>query len=366
MEKYLYYKKKYLMLKKNGGSSTDKTRQVRNIEGAIQHLLKSGLSLTRILSQLNSYFKNLGLEPEEFKSMLQDSSRFRESMTVPSDTINYQGLDQKTLLESYPSLIPYLTDLKENCSFEKWFSDKDSLKVCNNITLISGSCGEPSVKRVLSDREKAPNPEILGKVSDIKQLHDILNAISVKFEGKESELFIGFIVGGSRSCSFKTSKKYIFIFDILPSITYPKIETIFDELVKKIEDITFETETMTETVTSVGATRVQVVQHLQLSFPLDYINVSTDDIIFLNKIIELTHNNVKVSLINAMCGSCFPSFYYLNKRCVQENFEYSVCPAQGINGKQDTPTILKCGGKDFYFGDTLENRNVEGLVSTRM
>ena len=157
---------------------------------------------------------------------------------------------------------------------------------------------------------------------------------------------------------------------------YPKIETIFDELVKKITDVKFETDGVetetvtdigvTETVTDIGVPGVEVMQRLQLYFPLDYINVSTDDINFLNKIIELTQNNVKVSLINAMCGSCFPSFYYLNKRCVQENFEYSVCPSQGIDGNQDTPIILKCGGKDFYFGNTSENKNVEGLASTRI
>lgn len=103
-----------------------------------------------------------------------------------------------------------------------------------------------------------------------------------------------------------------------------------DEIVKKCENIFDENKN---------------VFYLKGYFPLHYNSDKKKK--FLDYLIFFHNNNDNIHLFisNKMCGSCFPSLWYLIVKC--KNISYSVCPEQTIDEKDKYGLINTCGS-EYY------------------
>ena len=175
------------------------------------------------------------------------------------------------------------TDMKEQCTIDEFMTGKKKMNDCNNKHLVEGSCGEPYFFK--------DGFENINEESKIKLLK-ILEAAKIL------KVNIEFILGASKKNEFLSEK-----------MEHGWISLYIDPA------------------------NVDNKKNIRISFPL-----SLKDKDLLDKIIEFAKHH-KVHILNKMCGTCFPSFYYLVKN--SDNISYNVNPDQGLN-ETDSPDIKEC------------------------
>jgi hypothetical protein len=151
---------------------------------------------------------------------------------------------------------------------------------CKNVTKVKGSCGDPSFdmgkKLIITYPEKEQLLQIFNffheKVNDIHIILGVTTNFKTNFEIKNDKFVCLFFDPNGRDDIYS---------DTIDKIKFPENR-----------DFKF-----------------------KLSFPLNFTDPNSKEV--LDKIIEIKNKGKKIYLTNRMCGTCFPSFYYL----VQNNIE---------------------------------------------
>jgi hypothetical protein len=175
------------------------------------------------------------------------------------------------------------TDMKEQCTIDEFMTGEKNLNDCNNKHLVEGSCGVPYF---FKDGFTNINKESKNQLLKILEAAKIL------------KVNIEFILGAIGQIEFVSEK-----------MEHGWVSLYIDPA------------------------NVDNKQNIQIYFPL-----SLKDKDLLDEIIEFAKHR-KVHILNKMCGTCFPSFYYLVKN--SDNISYNVNPDQGLN-ETDSPDIRKC------------------------
>jgi hypothetical protein len=172
-------------------------------------------------------------------------------------------------------------------------------QVCNNPTLVLGSCSEPGFFQ---------NIHVINDNNDkIVEFFDLLAAANRDKKGLE-------IVLGSRRVNSDKSK-------ICVTFNEGDLGRSLDFYIKQLQE----------------EPRLSTEYHLTNRFPLNTDGTNKE---VLDKILEMT-KCFNVRIINKMCGSCHRSLYYLVQNA-KGNFTYSVSPEQGLSVVTDTEQILTC------------------------
>lgn len=225
----------------------------------------------------------------------------------------------KSIIEANPGLKEYIkTNLKllddetktalefknvRECSVEELMTLNDYDTTCNNITRVTGSCGDPSFLK--SNKEISED----SKNNWIRLLDTIKSKLS---ERETFEIILGAINPDEKKSGFSLSNIELYADE---ASDYKSL----DECITKINDRT------------PGA-------HLKIFFK-NYFPLShnfPNSIEVLNKVLEM--KPVRLRLTNRMCGTCHRSLYYL----VQKGVDYIVNPDQGLNPTLDTDEIRNC------------------------
>jgi hypothetical protein len=206
----------------------------------------------------------------------------------------------------YKSKYTYLKQIggERLCTPEELMTLPNHDTECKNVTKVVGSCSHPTFKQgkesIITDPEKEQLLQIFSFFDEkVQEIHIILGATT----------------------NFKTDFKinndnYVCLFFDPNSTGYT--DTI--DKIKFPENRDFK---------------------FKLSFPLNFTDPNSKEV--LDKLIEIKNKGKKIYLTNRMCGTCFPSFYYL----VKNGIEYKVAPEQGID-KEDTKEIQECFDPQIY------------------
>jgi hypothetical protein len=317
--KYLKYKKKYLELKKQIGGGEelnkfDKNEKIKIILENTNRMLTNATS-----SVISSFLFNISklINDELLLKELSDIKhleieyvgnifKFKEILqSMNSRKLEYfieKSAEKKDQNPGFFKLVELLSSdfVTKSCTVEE-FMTLDDVTVCNNPSLVRGSCGEPSFF------------DELNKInSDNENILQLLEFIDTKIEkGKSIYIVVGALL------VFEQTGDYNFF--ITPSIKFKD----FNEVLKEIGSDGFKNDKSPYIIKG--------------SFPL---NIKDSNKTVLDKIIKMSEE-YKITFVNKICGSCFRSMYYLVKYANSENFSYVVKPEQGL-GRQDTESIQKC------------------------
>jgi hypothetical protein len=318
--KYLKYKDKYSQLKKQLGGSSELEKLKQHL-GFIYTQIKSQMQqldfIYRVLNQLKKIYNDNSLyceilnkiknkdisitntELNKCKNLVDFGIIFSQLITDNIITVEnvdtYIGKGLKLLLQQ--SGYFYEDYLCKKCSIDELMSRRHNN--CSNSKEVNGSCSWPSFRAAKSN-DCIINQKLLN-------FFDLL----MKKNTDNKELII--IVGSWKIDSTRTDSITVMI---TPITTF---------LYNLDDNIKFLTENS-----------LQQIYKIRTEFPL---TIEPIDKIVLDKIIEMTEK-IQVTLINRICGTCFPSFYYLVKNTTK-NFTYEVTPEQGMTAA-DTPNIKRC------------------------
>jgi hypothetical protein len=185
---------------------------------------------------------------------------------------------------------------------------------CKNVTKVVGSCGEPSFK----EGKKS-------KINDIEK-EKLLHIFNL-FYGKVEEIHI--ILGANPN--FKSD-----------------FRIVKDNYVCLFFDPNGRDDIYSDTTEKINFPQIKEFK-FKLPFPLNFTDTNSKEI--LDKIIEIHNKGINVYITNRICGTCFPSFYYLVKNGIQ----YKVAPEQGLDdilknsiNPQDTEEIKDCFNPLIY------------------
>ena len=316
-KKYLKYKEKYLNLKKQVGAGTelDKIKNSKYIEVWVKAAIDA-LDSTRPSSSIqilnvqmkriydsDMLLKELKVLNNEEKIELKENKNLKALYNFIAKAIDKNVIDESTkkdlatgLLELVQLVDNYGIIIKKPCTVEEYMTLDNPEQICNNPTLVNGSCGDPAFFNNIHTINK-DNEKIVEFLDLIKINNTDKNRVNITL--------------GSRN--------------IRPS---SEIHITFNEFASGEE--------IDKYIKELKEEKISKTYHLSATFPL---NTDGSNKLVLDKVLEMTRD-FEIFLSNKMCGSCFRSLYYLVQNA-NENFTYSVNPEQGL-APADTPDIQKC------------------------
>ena len=310
-EKYLKYKQKYNNLKKQYGSGTElqkiktplfRAHVISMSQSSIGDITIANFKILRgRFTLLNEMFNNAELEKELNELSEEQSAELQKNENINKLKEIYIQIGEKFELPIINSGLKKLLNIvdvveKKTCSVKEFMTLEEPSKICNNKTLVIGSCGDPAF---------FPNIHTINKDNDkIVEFFDLLTKANV--DNKKVNIILG-----ERSVE-KDNINVTFDFDT----SGKEIDLYIKELKCGIS---------------------KSIYHLNCLFPL---NADESNRLVLDKVLEMT-KKFEVEIINKMCGTCHRSLYYLVQNG-NDNLSYSVNPKQKINPLTDTEEIIKC------------------------
>lgn len=320
LEKYLEYKKKYIDLKKQHGSGIHSDKIIEALNKINPLIIKNMVNLSRDKSSMavkmlqKIFDKNISPflnkvidDPEKLnesdKELLRNNNNMKEIINSMGRVFDNPGFK---IEQNSPLVLLYykLTNkvIKRSCNVHDFMTIENPGKICNNPTLVQGSCSEP---------EFFKNINVINDNNDkIIKFLDYITKININKKPI-------YIILGSRNIDSKYKHNINITFDAARNDNAHDID-YYLKLCEKNEcnDIKY--------------------FHIDNKFPL---NTAGSNINVLKKILEMT-DSFQVNLINKMCGTCHRSLYYLVQNATQ-NFTYQVNPEQGTS-VADTIDIKNC------------------------
>jgi hypothetical protein len=316
-EKYLKYKEKYLNLKKQVGAGTelDKIKNNKYIEAMVKPAI-AALDSTRPNSSIqilngplkriydsDMLLEELKVLTDEEKIELRENKNLKALHNFIAKAIDKNVINESTkkdlatgLLELVQLVDNYGIIIKKPCTVEEYMTLDNPGQICNNPTLVNGSCGYPSffnnIHTINEDNEKIVEFLDLIKINNIDK-----KTVNITLGSRNIRPRSGINITFDESASGEEIDKYI----------------------KELKE-----------------RKISETYHLSATFPL---NTDGSNKLVLDKVLEMTRD-FEIFLSNKMCGSCFRSLYYLVQNA-NENFIYSVSPEQGL-ASADTDDIQKC------------------------
>lgn len=320
--KYLKYKEKYFNLKNQHGSGTElvnieTNRIIRGLFGRTVDLIFNSsrgmdpkVPRSEILSKFNHLKKlyNDDVLLEELKilnyeelTVLLKNENINLIKNFLHDCVDKNIVNDTNIHDVIGTGLLKLVNsdliLKKVCSSKELMTVPDPA-ICNNPTLVTGSCAVPSffqsIHNINYNNEK------------IIEFFDLLSKNNTRHKNIVITLGSRMTIDGSSHIN----------------ITFNEGREEGKELdyyIRKLRD-----------------GELQNIYHINNYFPLNTDGSNKD---VLDKILAMTAHS-KISIINKICGSCFRSFYYLVQNATT-NFDYSVNPEQGL-GIQDSAEIQNC------------------------
>ena len=306
--KYIKYKKKYLELKKQFGGSTefDNFKNNPRYKNILLQLNRTSIPKVVIIPQIRSIFSSINDDKllSELNSISLteyiEHTKTNDNIYLIYKIFNRIKLTYDEASDINPAFMKLLNKLgiiQKSCTVDEFMTIDNPDKICNNPTLVRGSCSVPSFFNEL-DNENSNNDKII----------ELLNLIESKLPSGST---ISIIVGATTESHSKPSN----------------IKLYFGDGGFNINEVLSEIRTKT----------LQNQYEIKNYFPT---NIKGTNKNVLDKIIQLT-DQYKIEFINKMCGSCFRSMYYLVKNTTK-NFEYEVSPEQGLSSIADTSEIRRC------------------------
>ena len=314
-EKYLKYKQKYNNLKKQYGSGRE-LQKIKSplfkacadkIFGSYKMEINKFNYMTLIgnFKMLEKIFNNAELEKELNELSHEELVELQKNEEIDKIERTYRKIGEETIFE-LPIINSALKKLvgiekivaKKKCSENEFMTLDDPELICNNKTLVIGSCGYPAF---------FPNIHAINLNND-----KIVEFLDLLMKTNTTEKKVNIILG-SRNISEKKD-----------------ICVTFDEDAQKGKNIDL-------FIKELKCGVLKTNYHLLSKFPL---NTDGSNKLVLDKILEMTEK-FDVEITNKMCGTCHRSLYYLVQKG-NDNFTYSVDPEQKINPDLDTEDILKC------------------------
>lgn len=237
---------------------------------------------------------------------------------APVPQVPTQSTPQTKLIKEVD--IPKANTNSGPCSVGQWMNlTEEELKLCNNSTLVYGSCGDPSFMHTI---EGNGTPE-LGNL--FQKLLDTTT------DNQKLAIVVGAILPTEFNVNGYTTVVYID-----PSYL-PQDNSNFriydnNTNIKSSNSIELDNVTMGE----------GKIYYIGAYFPLNIqgeININ-----IINKIMEL-QNKIHIGFYNKMCGTCFRSFWYIIN--YGKNITYYLSPAQGTD-VTDHGGIVDCF-KDWVY-----------------
>ena len=312
-KKYLKYKNKYLELKRQLGSgpqldkiSSDKqigqmldtlsTRaDMKAVDAMIRQIINKKYSDELLIDELNQIDSIDVTSLEPTNNLVKIYKIFERA-----NDLQYQFENAQPGMIKLAKKIGSNYIAKKSCSVDEFMTEDGVEKMCNNPTLIKGSCSHPSFMS-----------QLYNVNSNNDQIIELLNLIESKLpKGQTIAIVVGAHPEEIRDVRDGNIKLF---FDSVDSFT--PIETIIEKI---------------------KSNPLDNIYLIKSYFPT---NITGSNIDVLNKILELT-KEYKINFVNKMCGTCFRSMYYLVQKATQ-NFNYEVSPKQGLNSN-DTEEIKTC------------------------
>jgi hypothetical protein len=320
---YFKYKIKYINLKKQIGSGTeldkiktektiiplfnffhnaikDKIKGIRANPEQIINTIRKQYNDDELIRELN-LIDNISIddinENPNLKQIEKIFTNIFDSMTtVPTIDINYLPNGIKLLLKKM-NVDGFIE--KRTCTVHEFMTKDGVEKICNNPTLVKGSCGEPAFFN-----------ELYNETRNNAKIIELLNLIESKYE-QDTNIKI---ILGSHEQSVNTTSFELYFNEITG---YENINTVISKI-----------------------TNSSLIKpyYIETYFPT---NIQGTNKMVLDKILEMT-KKFKFKIINKICGSCFRSLYYLVQNSTNDRLKYEVNPLQGLSNQSDSSDIRTC------------------------
>jgi hypothetical protein len=229
-----------------------------------------------------------------------------------------------------PSFLRFLefTDVKD-CSVHELMESTNPYEECSSRSLenVKGSCAYPSFlnKSALRDYDKE-------RVSELLQL---FSAIESKLSTEAAPVYFDIVVGAEKQGEFSSA--------------FPDKTNAYCLFLNHVEEFESSLENLLNKIREEGSLKGK--EHkFKRYFPLSYTRGPNNRVV-LDKLVEMNRNGIHVRFTNRMCGTCFPSFYYL----AQRGIAYKMFPSAELSGSQNTPAIRSC------FVSSASSNNEESL-----
>ncbi|AYV82718.1 MAG: hypothetical protein Hyperionvirus2_86 [Hyperionvirus sp.] len=323
--KYQKYKQKYLKAKSNQIGGNNFSILVRYIDayyGSNRTPLPSNIEmLARILGDINKRGE-LDLDNPEQVNVLKGlgerltdgpvglSNHFKSKVLEGNKDQNQKYDGGKILAAMFPEgeAKPIFT---KRCSVEELMNltHTELEKICVNHTDVFGSCGWPSYMESIKegDISEGTKNSLIGLFTAVKNK---LAAVKIKPEKMILD------IGAWHESAFGGDNLNL---RFMPDMAGSKpIEAVIEEINK--------------------ADNLNQTYDIKIHFPLDNTKSREGEVInFIRDMMK----EIRVFIINRICGTCFRSFYYL----VKHGAEYKMGAAQG-RSPVDTDEILSCFKND--------------------
>jgi hypothetical protein len=216
-----------------------------------------------------------------------------------------------------PSFLRFLefTHIKD-CSVRELMESTNPYEECSSKSLkqVEGSCAVPSFinNYALKDYDEEMVSELLQLFSAIE------SKLSTEAAPRYFDIVVGAEKGEEFSSAFPDNKNAycLFLNDL------ERFESSLENLLNKIRE----------------EDSLKGKEHnFKRFFPLSYARGPNNKLV-LDKLVEMNRNGIQVRFTNRMCGTCFPSFYYLAARGI----EYKMVLSGTFLGSQNTPAIRSC------------------------
>lgn len=204
---------------------------------------------------------------------------------------------------------------KRACSIEELMTLMNPEETClqKNLSKVKGSCSEPSFFYKQNDFSDDTKRKYIA----------LFDAIEAKLLVESNPKYFDLVLGS-------TTKN---------NSDFRDLENSYTLAITPIEGFKYSIDDILSIITSTDSLKNKV-HALKDSFPLHY-NKRPNNKAILDRVIEMYQKGIKVRITNRVCGSCFPSFYYL----VKNGIEYLVSPEQGLH-KDNTAEIRECFKKN--------------------
>lgn len=213
----------------------------------------------------------------------------------------------------------------DRCTIKE-FMNNENIENCENLSIVRGSCGDPTF--INSQRNEGSK--------ELKEIFEYIQALMTKPTDEEVELAI--ILGASNPKEITNKAKNGMTIYIEPTYMNGDGQVrIYDEY----SNIQSTNGISTDDINIGG------IYYIGAYFPLNF-QTETNKYI-LDIIIKIsTNDKIKVSVINKICGTCFRSFWYLVNNS-DGKIAYVVNPLQSADPyqkndpyKPDNLMLLDC------------------------
>lgn len=216
-----------------------------------------------------------------------------------------------------PSFLRFLdfTNVKD-CSVHELMESRNPYEECSSKSLrqVEGSCAYPSFTNnyALKDYDEE-------LVSELLQL---FSAIESKLSTEAAPVYFDIVVGAEKKGEFSSA--------------FPDNKNAYCLFLNDVEGFESSLENLLNKIREEDSLKGKEHKFKRF-FPLSYSRGPNNKLV-LDKLVEMNQNGIHVRFTNRMCGTCFPSFYYLAARGIA----YEMVLSGTFLGSQNTPAIRSC------------------------